>query len=110
MYLQKVISRQVTKLRKKLVFFGVSKVNDENRRFRIQIRILKLDAWIRGSGSTSKCHGSATLLQKFNDDPCIFPPEVNFCMANLDVSGELVPVGQPLTTLRTRVRPEVVNS
>ncbi len=44
------------------------KVNDENRRIRIRIRIriYKSEAWIRGSasasGSTPKCHGSATLI------------------------------------------------
>jgi hypothetical protein len=40
------------------------KVNDENRRIRIRIliRIHESEAWIRGSGSTPKCHGSATLV------------------------------------------------
>jgi hypothetical protein len=41
-----------------IIFFCVSKVNDENRR----IWIRWSEAWIRGSGSTPKCHGSATLL------------------------------------------------
>ncbi len=43
-------------------FVGILKVNDENRRIRIRIRIRQSKAWIRGSGSTPKCHGSATLL------------------------------------------------
>ncbi len=34
------------------------KVGDENRRIRIHYS----DAWIRGSESTPKCHGSATLV------------------------------------------------
>ncbi len=39
-------------------------VNDENNKIqiRIQIRIHLSEAWIRGSGSTPKCHGSGTLL------------------------------------------------
>jgi hypothetical protein len=39
------------------------KVNDENSRIWIHIRIWIhwSEAWIRGSGSTPKCHGSATL-------------------------------------------------
>jgi hypothetical protein len=35
------------------------KGNDENSRIRIHLS----EAWIRGSGSTPKCHGSATLLK-----------------------------------------------
>jgi hypothetical protein len=55
-YLQKVIRRKtfVTKL-------GILKVSDESRR--IRIRIHESEAWIRGSGSTPKCHGFATLLK-----------------------------------------------
>jgi hypothetical protein len=51
-----------------LFFVGILKVSDENRRIGIciRIRIHQLEAWIRGSGSTPKCHGSAT-LQKAND-------------------------------------------
>ncbi len=73
------------------------KVTDKNR---IRIRI-KISATLHG-------HLSTLPLQMFNDDPCTFSPELNFCLANLDVSGELVPVGQPLPALRTRVRPEGV--
>jgi hypothetical protein len=40
-------------------FAGILKVNDENSRIRIHLS----EAWIRGSGSTPKCHGSGTLLQ-----------------------------------------------
>jgi hypothetical protein len=59
MYIQKVMSK---KLFKKLVFcWHLWKVNDENITIRIQIRIHKSEAWIRGSGSTPKCYGSATL-------------------------------------------------
>jgi hypothetical protein len=59
----KVISK---KLVKKIVFVGVLKVNDENSR--IRFRIHKSEAWIRGSrsGSTPKCHGSATLIKRKN--------------------------------------------
>jgi hypothetical protein len=53
MYLQKEISR------KKQFLVGVLEVNDENSR--IQIRIYKSEAWIRGSGSEPKCHGFVTL-------------------------------------------------
>jgi hypothetical protein len=73
MYLQKVISK---KLFKKLVFCW-HQLNDENRRIRIPIRIHYhgSEAWIigsrSGSGSTPKCHGSATLV---NAPP---PPERN---------------------------------
>jgi hypothetical protein len=43
---------------KKISFLLASwKVNDENSKIRIQS-----EAWIRGSGSTPKCHGSGTLL------------------------------------------------
>jgi hypothetical protein len=37
------------------------KVNDENTRTRIRIHYS--EAWISGSGSTPKCHGSATLAE-----------------------------------------------
>ncbi len=47
---------------KKICFFGVLKVNDKDSR--IRIRIHWSEAWIRGSGSTPKCHGSATLLKR----------------------------------------------
>jgi hypothetical protein len=47
-----------------LFFVGILKVNDENRRIRIRIRIHHSEAWIRGSGSTQKCHGSATLPRR----------------------------------------------
>jgi hypothetical protein len=60
MYLQKVISRKT---------FGILKVNDENSRIRIRIRIHLSEAWIRGSRSTPKCHGSATLLDIYEPLP-----------------------------------------
>jgi hypothetical protein len=58
MHLQKVISRKSGL--KKIVFVGVLKVNDKNRRIRIHYS----EAWIRGSESVSvsKYHGSATLI------------------------------------------------
>jgi F-box/leucine-rich repeat protein 10/11 len=43
------------------------KVNDENGRIRIRIRIHWSEVWIRGSGSTPKCHGSGTLLKAFEN-------------------------------------------
>jgi hypothetical protein len=70
MYLQKVISQ------KKILnyfFVGISKINDENSRIQDpdpdplvsgmdpQIWIHTKMSWIRGSGSTPKCHGSGTL-------------------------------------------------
>jgi hypothetical protein len=47
---------------KKLFFVGILKENDENSRIRIRTHCS--ETWIRGSrsGSTPKCHGSATLL------------------------------------------------
>ncbi len=47
-----------------LFFVGVLKVNDENSKIRIRIRIHLSEVWIRGSGSgsTPTCHRSATLL------------------------------------------------
>ena len=42
-------------------FVGIFKVNDEKRR--IRLRIHQSEAWIRGSGYTPKCHGSATLIK-----------------------------------------------
>jgi len=46
-------------------FVGVFKVNDENSRIQIRIRIHWSEAWIRGSsfgsGSTPKSHGFGTL-------------------------------------------------
>jgi hypothetical protein len=56
MYLQKV---NAEKLFLNQFFVGVLKVNDENGRIRIRIHLS--EAWIRGSGSTPKCHGSAKL-------------------------------------------------
>ncbi len=49
---------------KNYYFFAVIlKVNEENNSIQIRIRIHWSEAWIRGSrsGSTPKCHGSATL-------------------------------------------------
>jgi hypothetical protein len=45
----------------KFVLVAILKVNDENRKIRIPIRVNKSEAWIPGSGSTPKFHGSATL-------------------------------------------------
>jgi hypothetical protein len=51
--------------------FLSSKRNKQKSRIRIQIRIQiririhKSEAWIRGSGSTPKCHGSETLVSTF---------------------------------------------
>jgi hypothetical protein len=42
------------------VFVGLLKINDDNSRIRIRIRIHWSEAWIRGS--KPKCHGSGTLL------------------------------------------------
>jgi hypothetical protein len=54
---------------KNYFFNDVLKVNDVNHRIRIRIwiriRIYQSEAWIRGSGSTPKCHGSGTLLGSF---------------------------------------------
>ncbi len=55
MDLQKVISRK--NCVKNQFLAGILKVNDENSR----IRIHQSEAWIRGSGSTPKFHGSGTL-------------------------------------------------
>ena len=44
---------------KNLFFAGILKVKDENSRIRIRIHLS--EAWIRGSGSTPKYHGSPTL-------------------------------------------------
>jgi hypothetical protein len=51
-------------------FVGVLKVNDENSRIRIQIRIHYSEAWIRGSGSgsTPKCYRSAKLQKTFDKE------------------------------------------
>ncbi len=46
-YLQKVICRKT--FLKKLFFVGVLKVNDENRRIRIRIRIHTKMSWIRNT-------------------------------------------------------------
>ncbi len=46
-------------VRKKLVFVGILKVNDENSRIRIHCS----EAWIRRSGSVPNFHDSATLLR-----------------------------------------------
>jgi hypothetical protein len=69
-YLQQVISK---KKLFKLIFVAILRVNDENSRIQfririqIRIRIHLSEAWIRGSrsGSTPKCHGSATLEKWF---------------------------------------------
>ncbi len=44
------------------------KVNDENSRIRIHLS----EAWICGSGSIPKCHGSATLVK--------YPPVICFSL------------------------------
>ncbi len=54
-----------------VVFVGALKINDEKSRIRIRIRIHQLEAWIRGSGSTPKCHGSGT-LEKIIPDQQLF--------------------------------------
>jgi hypothetical protein len=54
----KVISRKT--LPKKLVFCWRLEGNDENRRIRIHYS----EAWICGSGSTPKSHGSPTMVKK----------------------------------------------
>jgi hypothetical protein len=65
MYLQKVITRK--NCVKNNFFAGILKVNDENRRIRIQDP--DPDPLVRsmdprsGSGSTPKCHGSITLIE-----------------------------------------------
>jgi hypothetical protein len=60
MYLQKVISRKIFK--KELVFVGLLKVNDKNRR----IQDPNQDSLVRGMDPRirihTKCHGSATLV------------------------------------------------
>jgi hypothetical protein len=50
-------------VQKNYFFVGILKFNYENRR--IRIRIHNLQAWIRGSGFTPKCYGSATLVLDF---------------------------------------------
>jgi hypothetical protein len=44
------------------LFVGILKVNEENSRSRIRTHLS--EAWIGGSGSTPKCHGSATLEER----------------------------------------------
>jgi hypothetical protein len=61
MYPQKAISRKTFLKKFSLSFVGVLKVNDENSRIWIRIQIHQLEAWIRGSGSTPKCHRFGTL-------------------------------------------------
>jgi hypothetical protein len=53
----------IIKQKNNLFFVGVLRFNDENSRIRIRIRIRihYSESWICGSGSTPKCHGSATL-------------------------------------------------
>jgi hypothetical protein len=67
------------------------KVNDENSRIRIRIRIHKLEVWIRGSrsgsGSTPKCHGSATLAENFKDVEIMSRKLILFFFASLIESG-----------------------
>ncbi len=64
MYLQKVKSR---KKKIKSFFFGILKVYDKNTRIQIQDPdpdpLVRAEAWIPGSGSTPKCHGSGTLYK-----------------------------------------------
>ncbi len=59
-------NKQKKVLNKRLVFVGILKVIEENSR----IRIHWSEAWIRGSrsGSTPKCHGSATLLSAYSEN------------------------------------------
>ncbi len=52
---------------KKNCFCWRLNVNDENSRIRIRIRIPKSEAWISGSGSTPKFHGSGTLVDIINN-------------------------------------------
>jgi hypothetical protein len=70
MHFQKVISKNTFE-QTNYFFVGNLKVNEENSRIRIRIRVrirIRIhlsEAWIRGSGSTPKCHGSATLVECF---------------------------------------------
>ncbi len=52
----------------KKIIFCILKVIEERSRIRswiwIQIRIHQSEVWIRGSGSTPKCHGSPTLVKR----------------------------------------------
>ncbi len=94
MYLQKVISIKTSFL----LAFG--KVNDENSR----IRIHKSEEWIRGSrsgsGSTPKCHGSATLEDISNNrklsqniplfsNPYVFGPPGSGSVSHKQGSGSI---------------------
>jgi hypothetical protein len=74
MYLQKVISKKTFFLNK--FFVGILKVNDENRRFSDPHQHPDPDPLVKRhgsdprSGSTPKCHGSATLpVTFFNVSP-----------------------------------------
>jgi hypothetical protein len=52
----------------KQFFVCILRINDENSRIRIRVRMQLSEAWIRGSGSAStpKCHGSGTLVRNIN--------------------------------------------
>jgi hypothetical protein len=72
MYLKQVLKRKKTK-KKKLIFFGILKANEEKRRIwttytpSIQvsrIRIRNLVVLIHGSESLPKRHGSGTLPER----------------------------------------------
>jgi hypothetical protein len=58
---------------KKLIFYwhleGVTIITGSGSRIRIRIRIRRSVAWIRGSESTPKCHGSGTLLYTESSPP-----------------------------------------
>ncbi len=64
-------------------FAGILRVNDENSRIRIRVRIrIHLsEAWIHGSvsGSTPKCHGSATLVKSVSQPDTVPILANNYC-------------------------------
>ncbi len=74
-------NKKKSNMQKIYVLVGILKVNEEHSRIRIGVRIHCLEAWIRGSrswsGSTPKCHGSATLQVCSHDSILDLDPFLN---------------------------------
>jgi hypothetical protein len=79
-------SNKQKKLCKKIVFYWHLEVQWENSRIRIRFRIHWSEAWIPGSGSTPKCHGSATLISGISFD--LFCPRFrHICIIQFPLVG-----------------------
>jgi len=106
MYLQKVISRKncVKNYGSFLLASWRSMTKIAGSGSRIRIRIHMSEAWIRGSGSTPKCHGSGTLLDTVYNVCCVWT--LCFSLTSLSKAPRLYGIPQVLSDISRR--PKVI--